>query len=249
MQNNGKVHNALSLALRIFTVIVVVFTVLMVVFTAFTVSTVDQNERSVFGVRFYIVRSDSMSRSENNKDMKIHFNAGDIVMIKKVKDPRALKDGDVISFISTNDESYGETVTHRIRTVKRDTEGKVLGYVTYGTNTGVDDKELVEPGYVLGKYAGKLPGVGRFFAFVRSTPGYIVCILTPFLLLILYNGTNVVRLFRKYRGEQTEKIKAERAEIEAERAENRRMMEELLALKAQLNQTETKTPGDSSENS
>lgn len=242
MESNGKANKALALALRILTLLVVAFTVLMVVFTVFTVSTVDKNERGILGIRFYIVQTDSMSRSEKNENDKIHFNAGDIVLIKKVKDTRTLEAGEVIAFISTNPDSYGETITHRIRSVQTNEKGQVTGYETYGTNTGVSDEMIVEPGYVLGRYVGKLPFVGRFFAFVKTTPGYIVCILTPFLLLILYNGTNVVRLFRKYRTEQTEEIRAERAGLAAEREENRRMMEELMKLKAQLERTEEKPP-------
>lgn len=226
----------LNIALKVVTWLLVAFTVFMMIFTVVTVTTVDRNDRSIFGVKFYIVQTDSMSLSENNKDMDVHFNAGDIVIIKNVEDPRALQAGDVIAFMSTNSVSYGETVTHMIREVKKTDDGKVLGYVTYGTNTGTDDEALVEPEYVLGAYSGKLPGVGNFFAFVKSTPGYIVCILVPFLLLILYNGVNVIRLFRKYKREQMEAMQAEKDKLEAERAENQRMMQELLALKAQLDQ-------------
>ena len=226
----------LNIALKVVTWLLVAFTVFMMIFTVVTVTTVDRNDRSIFGVKFYIVQTDSMSLSENNKDMDVHFNAGDIVIIKNVDDPRALQAGDVIAFMSTNSVSYGETVTHMIREVKKTEDGKVLGYVTYGTNTGTDDEALVEPEYVLGAYSGKLPGVGNFFAFVKSTPGYIVCILVPFLLLILYNGVNVIRLFRKYKREQMADMQAEKEKLEAERAENQRMMQELLALKAQLDQ-------------
>lgn len=228
----------LNIALKVVTWLLVAFTVFMMIFTIVTVTTVDRNDRSIFGVKFYIVQTDSMSLSENNKDMDVHFNAGDIVIIKNVDDPRALQAGDVIAFMSTNSVSYGETVTHMIREVKRTDDGKLLGYVTYGTNTGTDDEALVEPEYVLGAYSGKLPGVGNFFAFVKSTPGYIVCILVPFLLLILYNGVNVIRLFRKYKREQMEAMQAEKDKLEAERAENQRMMQELLALKAQLDKKE-----------
>ena len=226
----------LNIALKVVTWLLVAFTVFMMIFTVVTVTTVDRNDRSIFGVKFYIVQTDSMSLSENNKDMDVHFNAGDIVIIKNVEDPRALQAGDVIAFMSTNSVSYGETVTHMIREVRKTEDGKVLGYVTYGTNTGTDDEALVEPEYVLGAYSGKLPGVGNFFAFVKSTPGYIVCILVPFLLLILYNGVNVIRLFRKYKREQMADMQAEKEKLEAERAENQRMMQELLALKAQLDQ-------------
>ena len=233
---NTTAKKILNIALKVVTWLLVAFTVFMMIFTIVTVTTVDRNDRSIFGVKFYIVQTDSMSLSENNKDMDVHFDAGDIVIIKNVEDPRALQAGDVIAFMSTNSVSYGETVTHMIREVRKTEDGKVLGYVTYGTNTGVDDEALVEPEYVLGAYSGKLPGVGNFFAFVKSTPGYIVCILVPFLLLILYNGVNVIRLFRKYKREQMADMQAEKEKLEAERAENQRMMQELLALKAQLDQ-------------
>lgn len=233
---NTTAKKILNIALKVVTWLLVAFTVFMMIFTVVTVTTVDRNDRSIFGAKFYIVQTDSMRLSENNKDMDVHFNAGDIVIIKNVEDPRALQAGDVIAFMSTNSVSYGETVTHMIREVKKTDDGKVLGYVTYGTNTGTDDEALVEPEYVLGAYSGKLPGVGNFFAFVKSTPGYIVCILVPFLLLILYNGVNVIRLFRKYKREQMEAMQAEKDKLEAERAENQRMMQELLALKAQLDQ-------------
>ena len=235
---NTTAKKILNIALKVVTWLLVAFTVFMMIFTIVTVTTVDRNDRSIFGIKFYIVQTDSMSLSENNKDMDVHFNAGDIVIIKNVDDPRALQAGDVIAFMSTNSVSYGETVTHMIHEVKKTEDGKVLGYVTYGTNTGTDDEALVEPEYVLGAYSGKLPGVGNFFAFVKSTPGYIVCILVPFLLLILYNGVNVIRLFRKYKREQMEAMQAEKDKLEAERAENQRMMQELLALKAQLDKKE-----------
>ena len=235
---NTTSKKILNIALKVVTWLLVAFTVFMMIFTIVTVTTVDRNDRSIFGVKFYIVQTDSMSLSENNKDMDVHFNAGDIVIIKNVEDNRALQAGDIIAFMSTNSVSYGETVTHMIREVKKTDAGKVLGYVTYGTNTGTDDEALVEPEYVLGVYSGKLPGVGNFFAFVKSTPGYIVCILVPFLLLILYNGVNVIRLFRKYKREQMADMQAEKEKLEAERAENQRMMQELLALKAQLDKKE-----------
>ena len=226
----------LNISLKVVAWILVVFTVFMMIFTVVTVTTVDRNDRSIFGIKFYIVQTDSMSPSENNKDMDVHFSAGDIVLIKNAENPTALQKGDIIAFMSANSDSYGETITHMIAERKLDDDGNLLGYVTFGTNTGTEDEALVEPSFVLGTYAGKLPGVGNFFAFVKSTPGYILCILVPFLLLILYNGINVIRLFRKYKKEQREIIEAEKEEIAAERKQTEEMMRELLALKAQLEQ-------------
>ena len=56
------------------------------------------------------------------------------------------------------------------------------------------------------------------------------------MLLILNQGVNCIRLFRRYKGEQVAEMNAEKARLEEERAQNARMMEELLALKAQLEQ-------------
>ena len=232
-----------NIALKVMTWLLVAFTVFMMVFTVITVTTVDKNERDIFGYKFYIVLTDSMSPSENNKDLDVHFSAGDIIIIQETNDRSHFRPGDVVSFISTNEDDefgapYGSTMTHMIREVQKDDDGKLLGYVTFGTNTGKNDESLVEPEYILGVYRGKLPGVGHFFSFVKTTEGYIICILVPFLLLILYNGINVIRLFRKYRKEQLALMQAEKDKIESERAENQRMMEELLALKAQLEKKE-----------
>ena len=231
---NSKVQKVLNICTKVIAGILVAFTVFMMIFTIVSVSTVNKNDRR--GLKFYIVRTDSMSPSENNEHMDVHFDAGDIIIVKNVKDKTALQPDQIISFISANEESYGETVTHMIRSVKTNDKGEVIGYVTYGTNKGVNDEALVQPEFVLGEYAGKLPKVGYFFAFVKSTPGYILCILVPFLLLILYNGVNVIRLFRQHKREQMAEIQAEKDQIAQERAEAQRMMAELMALKAQMSQ-------------
>ena len=79
-----------------------------------------------------------------------------------------------------------------------------------------------------------IPKLGYFFNFLKSTPGYFVCIFVPFMILILTQATKFFSLFRRYKKEQNEEIEAEKAKIEADREENARMMKELLELKAQL---------------
>lgn len=158
------------------------------------------------------------------------FDAGDIAISKEV-DIKTLKEGDIITFVSQNSHNYGETVTHKIREVTTDTDGSIA-FVTYGTTTDTNDEALAT--IIVGKYVGRIPNLGSFFLFLKTTPGYIICVLIPFLLLILSQGLNCVRLFRQYKKEQMDEMKAERAKIEEERAESQRMMAELLELKAQL---------------
>ncbi len=238
--SNETTKKALGIVSKVLTWILIAVAVFMMIFTIFSVLTFDRNDRNLFGIRFYIVLTDSMSPSENNKDDKIRFNAGDIVLIKNVDDAKALEPGDVIAFISQNSTSYGETITHMIRERRLNSDGDLLGYVTYGTNTGTNDEALVEPEYVIGEYAGKLPAVGKFFQFLKTTPGYIVCILVPFLLLILWQGVNTVKLFKRYKQEQMADIRAERDQIAKEREESAAMLRELQALREQLSQQSEK---------
>ena len=230
---NSTVKKILNIAEKVLSWILVAFTVCMVIFTIITVTTVDKDDQNIFGYQFRIVLSDSMSKSENNKDMKVHFSAGDIIIVDMLEpeEKRKLQEGDIVTFWSYEHNGF---VTHMIRSVEKDSNGRLKGYVTFGTNTGVNDEALLEPDWATATYVGKIPFIGHFFSFLKTTPGYIICILIPFLLLILYNLANVIKLFRKYKKEQTDAIAAERQQIEDERAENQRMMAELLELKAQL---------------
>lgn len=202
----------------------VIFAICMMIFTIVSVTTFDRTDRSVFGYRAFIVLSDSMKKTD--------FDAGDLVLIKRV-DPTTLQPGDIIAYTSQNSANYGATVTHKIRSLTTDESGEP-GFVTYGTTTDTDDETVVTYPYVLGKYTGHIPGVGTFFNFLKTIPGYIVCILVPFVLLIVMEGIHCIRLFRKYKAEQRAELQAERAKLDADRAEIQKMMQELLAMKAQL---------------
>lgn len=225
-----KFFNFLLNCISFFLVLATAFIMLI---TILTVTTVDKNERSIMGVRFYIVQTDSMSKSDKNANMKVHFNAGDVVIIKNVEDARTLRAGDIIAFISTNNDTYGQTVTHMIREVKTNSKGDVIGYVTYGTNTNTNDEALVQPSHVLGVYYRHIPELGNFFAFMKTPKGYLACILAPFMVVIFITIVNVVRLSHKYTREKTEIIDAEAAVRAAERKLNEEMLYELRRLNNQ----------------
>lgn len=225
---------ALNLIKNIFVWLMVALAVCMMIFTVVSVNTFDRSDRSLFGLKMFIVLSDSMSKTD--------FDAGDLVLVKEV-DPKDLKEGDIIAYTSQNTSNYGETVTHKIRRLTTDANG-APGFITYGTTTDTDDETVVTYPYVLGKYKSHIPKVGKFFMFLKTTPGYIVCILIPFLVLILIQGLNCIRLFRRYKYEQEQEMKEEREKIAEERAENQKVMEELLALKAQLAQQNENSKDD-----
>ncbi len=233
---------AFNVMKTVFTWLLVLAAVAMMIFTIVSVNTFDRTNRDLFGYKAFIVLSDSMSTVDGDRT-KGYFDAGDLVLVREV-DPSTLKPGDIISYTSTNSENFGETVTHMIRSLTVDIDGNP-GFVTYGTSTGTNDDNVVTYSYVLGKYEAKLPKVGSFFQFLKTTPGYIVCIFLPFLLLIGVQGFNSIRLFKKYKTEQMAQIEAqraaERAELEAERAamaaerkKQEEMMQKLLELQAAM---------------
>ena len=246
---NSNAKKIASVARKVLTILLIVFTLAMMAFTIFSAITFDRNERGLFGYGFYIVQSESMEINKDDEmaELNIHginFAKGDLIFVKRLSDEKkkALNVGDVITFTSTNtDASFGQTVTHLIREVvkvkNKDTGAEeVIGYKTVGTSNGMiaKDEATVYLNHIYGQYKGQLPMVGRFFAFMKTTPGYIVCILIPFLRLIIYNGLNCVRIFKQYKSEQRAEIQAERDAIEKERQQNAEMLRQLQELQAKL---------------
>lgn len=208
----------------------------MLAFTLIWTRVLDRTDTSFFGYRMYIVNSDSMKKTD--------FDAGDLIFVKEV-DPASLNTDDIITFISQDRDSFGKTITHKIRSRTIDAEGNP-GFITFGTTTDKNDDSIVTYPYVLGKYQGHISNAGVFFSFLKSTEGYFICIFLPFMLILLYEGVRFFNLFRKYRSEQLDEMQKERDQIEKDRATNEKMYEELMALKAQL---ESETNSKSLENS
>lgn len=231
-----KTKKTLDIIKNVVTWIVVALAVAMMIFTIISATTLDRNNRSLFGRKMFIVNSDSMKATD--------FAAGDLILVKEV-DPKTLKEGDIVSYTSTNTENFGKLVTHKIRKLTTTASGDP-GFITYGTTTGEDDKTVVTYPYIVGKYTGKIPKMGHFFQFLKTTPGYIVCILVPFMLLILSQAYESVKLFKQYKAEQNAALEEEKSKIAAEKEETQKMMAELLAMKAQM-EANGKVPAQTAE--
>lgn len=220
-----KVLNVIK---NVVTWLLVIAAVCMMVFTVVSVTTFDRNDRDLFGYKAFICRSDSMKATD--------FASGDLVFVKEVS-PATIKVGDIISYRSEDPDTFGETFTHKVRSLTTNEEGQPC-FITYGTTTGVDDDLPVKYTQFQGIYKFDIPKLGTFFTFLKTTPGYFICIFLPFMLLILMQGLNTVKLFRKYKKEQMDELQTERAKLEEERRQSMEMMKELQALKEQLASTD-----------
>lgn len=211
----SKTKKALKITGNVLTVAVAILVVIMTVLTVFSMVFNRDGTASVFGVQAYVVQSDSMTPE---------FAAGDVIFSEEVN-PEELVAGDIITFISRDSASYGQTITHCIRKVT--THNGELAFITYGIATGVDDGTPAAASDVLGRYAFRIAGLGSFFEFLKSVPGYIVCILLPFLVIIGLQVANIVSAVRAARTEKAAAAAAERSRVEA-------LEEEVARLRAQV---------------
>lgn len=205
---------------NIFANIMMVLAIAMMIFTFISVNTFNRQDRNLLGYKAFIVLSDSMKATD--------FDAGDLVLTKNV-DPTTLKEGDIIAYVSNDTSNYGEVVTHKIRSVNFDNT-----FTTYGTTTNTDDQLPVSYSQVIGKYRFAIPKVGTFFNFLKTTPGYICCIFVPFLVLIILQGLQTIKLFKQYKKEQKAELEKEKKALQEEREQSRQMMNEILAMKHQM---------------
>ena len=199
----SKTKKALKITGNVLTVAVAILVVIMTVLTVFSMVFNRDGTASVFGAQAYVVQSDSMAPE---------FAAGDVIFSEEVN-PEELIAGDIITFISRDSASYGQTITHCIREVT--THNGELAFITYGIATGVDDGTPAAASDVLGRYAFRIAGMARSFEFLKSVPGYIVCILLPFLVIIGLQIANIVSAVRAARAEKVAAAAAERSRVEA----------------------------------
>ena len=216
---------------NILTTVLVTITFLIMIFTIVSVRTIDQSNRDIMGYKALIVYSDSMKAT--------NFSAGDLIFVKET-DPATLKSGDIIAFISQDSDSFGRTITHKIRRKAVTADGED-GFVTYGTTNNADDASIVTAPYIIGKYVGVLPGVGTFFHFFKTTQGYVVCILLPFMVLIGWQSAECWLIYKQYRKQIEEKAEAERQRLEEQRRRNQLLEQQLERLRNQLAQLEQST--------
>ena len=211
---------------KAFVYFVVLLALSMMVFTISSLTSINKDKKGLFGYKAFIVLSDSMKATD--------FASGDLVLAKDV-DPSSLEVGDIIVYSSQATENFGETVTHKIREKTVNDKGEV-GFITYGTSTNIDDPIVVTYPYILGKYVRSLPKVGSFFMFLKTTPGYIICIFIPFVILILLEGFRSIKLFKKYKRQQEQELRKEKEEIEKQRQEAERLLKEIQQIKQDLQQ-------------
>lgn len=156
---------------------------------------------SVGGIFPMIVLTDSMYPE---------IESGDLI-ICRTADPEDIRLGDVITFFDPSGNGT-TTVTHRVIEVMVD-NGQI-SWRTKGDNNNAEDQVAVSAAELVGIYRSRIPGAGNVAMFMQTTPGLIICVGLPILLLV---GFDILRR-RKYEQAKQKDTDALLAELEALRA-------------------------------
>ena len=110
------------------------------------------------------------------------------VVVTKRANTEDLKEGDVITFSSSDSRFAGTTITHRIIKVnKPKSSNDDYTFQTKGDNNNVADSALVQANNIYGKVIFKIPKLGYLQEFLASDGGWILVILLPCLAVVSYD--------------------------------------------------------------
>ncbi len=123
--------------------------------------------------------------------MEPNINVYDVVLTKKVKSEE-VKEGDVITFISSSTLGEGLTITHRVKSVIK-TEGDIK-FRTQGDNNPIPDSALVTSNNLLGKVVFIIPFLGYIQFMLQSKSGWLFFLLIPAIIVVIYDVVKVIKL-------------------------------------------------------
>ena len=122
---------------------------------------------------------------DGEKTVYKKIKSGDLILIKTAK-ADDIKVGDVISFFDP-DSNGTSVVTHRVVALEYDASGNLVSFRTRGDSNNTVDKTPVPINNLVGKWTGKtFTGAGSVALFLQSTPGLIICIAIPVVLLVAF---------------------------------------------------------------
>lgn len=167
--------------------ILVIAIVLAVLATYVSFTTTSGNVPSVFGLRMYSVQTKSMEDT---------LMKGDLVISKAVKNPKDLKHDDIITYWTIID---GERVlnTHRIVGISEVSAG-TLAFTTKGDNNTTADSQYVHQKDVVGLYSFRIAGVGKVFDYLQTSTGFLLVVVIPVLIFLLYQLIVFFRVLFEY---------------------------------------------------
>ena len=141
--------------------------------------------------------------------------SGDLI-ICHTAEPEEIQVGDVIAYFDP--AGNGSTiVTHRVLEITE--QAGQIAWRTKGDNNNVEDRLLVTGDKLVAVYQDtRIPGFGNVALFMQTTPGLIVCVVCPILLLVGYDMIRR-RMYEKSNKKDTDALLQELEELRRMKAE------------------------------
>ena len=209
---------------------------------------------SLFGIRVFSIQTESMYPT---------LLPGDLIFDTAVKDSSELRVGDIITYWTVIN---GERVlnTHRIDQIFDG--GGFLIFSTKGDNNTAADALSVHESEVVGKYAGRVKGLGKVFDYLQTSTGFLIVVVVPVFLFFVYHLIQFFRVLFEYqnvknrikyeqeRGTTEDLIAQQKKDQQAAQAQARAKMEQelrerlraeiLASMAAQKQETEEEAPAE-----
>lgn len=205
--------------------VILVVAIILAAFCTYTsyVSTSGHGVPSFFGISMLSIQTESMYPV---------LLPGDLIFDTPVDDAEDLRVGDIITYWTFIN---GERVlnTHRITGIFDG--GDHLFFSTKGENNTLEDSLTVHEREIVGKYAFRVPGVGKVIDYLQTSTGFLLVIVLPVFIFFLFHLIQFFRALFEYQNvknriryeqergrtediieEQKRKQDEERARIEAE---------------------------------
>ena len=206
-QSNVKTDPKQKLLTIIGTILcAILLPILIINLTLIAKSYINKDEvPSLAGVFPMIVLTDSMYPE---------IKSGDLIICNTAEAEEIVVD-DVISFFDPMG-SGTSVVTHRVLEVIE--EGDEISFRTKGDNNNAEDQVLVPQKNLIGIYRSRVPALGHVAMFMQTTPGLILCVVCPVLLLVGFDMLRR-RKYEKAKQQDTDQLLAELEELRRLKAE------------------------------
>ena len=206
------------------------------------------------GYNITAVLTDSMEGTLTDEYAISSFNAGDLLIIKKLSEDevKELKVGDVATYLGrVNGEM--QLITHRIIKIEYSEEYDITYYYTLGDKqrTGDETNDLAlaikyPAGNIQGQVLKVIPKVGKMIHWFQDSDNFLWSVVIPLAVLLAYNIYLFIRMIVEYKIKKTkeegqlavEAIKAQNA-IDEEEIKRRAIEEFLAQQKAQIAASDT----------
>ncbi|MBR3779261.1 MAG: signal peptidase I [Clostridia bacterium] len=142
------------------------------------------------------------------------IDGGDLIICRTI-DPKEIKEKDIIAFIDPAGNGTS-ILTHRVVEIVEQDGSRY--FRTKGDFNNIEDKDLVPAEDLIGLYKSRIPAAGHVAMFMQSTPGLILCVVLPIVLLVAYDFIRR-RLYEKNQKTDTDALMAELEALRAEKAE------------------------------